>query len=167
MLTKNGAYNIMKNMVCRQQSDSTFEMKNLAGDNIGITGYAAFSWDRFQQGSSAGMKLIVGVGNTPPTYDDYCLDETEIGGVDIDTLISTSNGTITVDNMGQYNITATFTNMSSQTIDIEEIGLVAYGSGSTMTNTWVLMARSVIPKKTLQPGDNVTITYTVSPINLA
>lgn len=166
MLTKNGAYNIMKNMVCRQQSDSTFEMRDISGNLVGVTGYASFSWDRFQAGTSSGMKLIVGVGNTPASYNDYCLDETEIGGVDIDTLISTANGSITVDNMGQYNITATFTNMSSQTIDIQEIGLVAYGSGNIMTNTWVLMARSVIPKKTLAPSDNVTITYTVSPINL-
>ena len=167
MLTKNGAYNIMKNMVCRQQSDTSFEMKNLSGNLIGVTGYASFNWDRFQEGSSSGMKLIVGVGNTPPTYGDYCLDKTEIDGVSIDTLISTANGAITVDNMGQYNITATFTNMSSQTIDIQEIGLVAYGSGNAIMNTWVLMARSVVPKKTLQPSDNVTITYTVSPINLS
>lgn len=166
MLTKNGAYNIMENMVCRHQSDSSFEMKNVDGNVIGVTGYASFSWDRFQEGSSAGMKLVVGVGNTPPTYNDYCLDETEIGGVNIDTLISTANGAITVDNMGQYNITATFTNMSSQPIDIQEMGLVAYGSGNRITNTWVLMARSVVPKKTLQPSDNVTLTYTISPLQI-
>lgn len=166
MLTKNGAYNIMKNMVCRAQSDLTFTMRNLDGNPIGITGYASFDWKTFQQGTSSGVKLVVGVGNTPATYNDYCLDETEIGGVDIDTLISTANGTITVDNMGQYNITATFTNMSSQTIEIQEIGLIAYGSGSTMTNAWVLMARSVIPKKTLAPSDNVTITYTISPLQI-
>lgn len=163
MLTKYGSYNIMKNMVCRQQSDSSINYLDIDGNSVGSVGYATFVWNAFQTGTTAGMKLMVGTGDTPPTYDDYCLENREIGGVDIDTLISTANGSVTVDGLGQYSITATFTNLSQQTIDINEIGLVAISSNSTYR---VLMARSVIPKKTLEPSDSVTLTYTISPLTI-
>ena len=167
MVTKNGSLIMNKCMVGATQL-AIGDLKDLDGNgNTSAVSGATFIFTRFKtvESGSAGMKIIVGVGDTEPTFNDYCLDETEVGGVDINTLISTANSGIIFDEYGQYHITGTFTNISNQNVTLKEIGVVACtGSGTDYYE--VLVARSVIPAKTLAPSDAVTLTYTIAPLQI-
>ena len=108
---------------------------------------------------SRGISVMVGTGDSTPSFNDYALDSTDVGGVDINTLVSITNGTITFDGMGQYNITFTITNTSNQDVTIKEVGIIENGSSGALK---MMIARNVIPAKTLAPSDTVTFTYTLS-----
>lgn len=112
--------------------------------------------------SARGIEVGVGVGDTTPTFNDYALADTDVGGVDISTLLTITNGTITFDSMGQYNITVTVTNTSNQNVTIKEVGVFENASSGALK---MLIARNVIPAKTLAPTDSVTFTYTISPFS--
>lgn len=167
MVTKNGSLIMNKCNVGNLQI-GVGELKTLSGNtNIAVVSRATYNFTEFQTSgmASAGMKIIIGVGDTEPTFNDYCLDETEVGGVDISTLISTANSGISFDEYGQYHIAGTFTNISNQNVTLREIGVVACrGSGANYDE--ILIARSVIPAKTLAPSDAVTLTYTISPLQI-
>lgn len=165
MVTKNGSL-IMNKCFAGGIQLAIGDLKDLDGNgNPAAIARNTFIFTSFYGGSAAGMKILIGVGDTEPTFNDYCLDETEVGGVDINTLISTANSGISYDEYGQYHITGTFTNISNQNVTLKEIGVVACNGAGT-SHCEVLIARSVIPAKTLAPSDAVTLTYTISPLQI-
>lgn len=164
MITKNGSLYINKTCLCRVSGNTGFVDINGNAVTTSMSG-SSFNFNTFYTGSSAGMEVQVGVGDTAPSFNDYKLAEREINGVDISTLIHTSNGGINVDELGQYSVSATFTNVSSQSVDIKEVGIVAYtgfGSGQVIC----LVSRDIIPTKTLAPSESVSLTVQLSPLTI-
>ena len=113
--------------------------------------------DTVGSASQGGMVMNLGVGTTEPTEDDYWLDETEVGGVDINTIV-TCQGSSTwnptqLDN-GNVAYTYTFRNIGSSEVTVREIAL-----SFVCTTGKFMFARCLVPPRTIQPGETVTFSY--------
>ena len=107
--------------------------------------------------STGGMVMNLGVGSAEPSASDYYLDETEIDGVDVNTVVtcqSTNPWSPTILDNGNIAYTYTFVNTGSDAITITEIGL-----SFLCTTGKFLVGRKLIPPRTIQPSESVTFTY--------
>lgn len=114
-------------------------------------------------GNMTGMIMMLGVGITPATAADYCLAETEIDGVDINTFIQclhpigTENWSATQTENGSFVYSFSFVNDSDKTVAVTEIGLYfLHTSGK------YLCGRCVIPARVVTPGENFTLSYNLN-----
>ena len=113
-----------------------------------------------QTKTSTSGGVVLGTGNTPPTYGDFKLS----GDV-----ISTFNYTAVVektvtDNGIQLSATYSITNTGAEAFTISEIGLIASAShnGSNAT-TKLLLERTVLDSPvTIEPGAVGQVTYTIN-----
>ena len=109
--------------------------------------------------SDSCMVMNLGVGNAPERSSDYWLDETEVDGVDVNTLIECARPqgdtwSPVILNNGDVVYTYTFRNTSNRSITITELGLsfaCMYGK--------ILCGRHLIPPRTIQPNETVTFSY--------
>ena len=104
----------------------------------------------------ANTGVIIGSGTTPPTIEDYVL-ENRISTPTSHTIAFTTyddgNGIV-------YEALFTITNTHSEPITISEIGL--YGAGGSGNSNAVLMERTVLEAPiTIQPGSVGQVTYTI------
>ncbi len=110
--------------------------------------------------SDSCMVMILGVGTAQPSASDYWLDETEIGGVDVNTIVECARASGTdmwnavVLNNGNIAYSYVFRNTGSDAVTITEIGL----SFACMYGKF-LVGRCLIPPRTIQPNETVTFTY--------
>ena len=106
--------------------------------------------------SSAG--IIIGTGDTPPTFDDYCLAGNMI------TAISSSVATsFDCDDSGAT-ITAlcTITNSDNNAFTIREVGLYGKAKGNNYDSDAVLVERTVLDSPlTIEAGSVGQLTYTI------
>lgn len=106
-------------------------------------------------GSAYGGCLVVGNGTTPPTLDDYKLENRITSGLDGSLVRTTdSSGISYID----------FTNISTSAITVSEIGLYGYaymGAGSSSSNA-ILIERSTFDPITIQPGEIARIEYKIN-----
>ena len=117
--------------------------------------------------SNTGVTMYLGLGNTPPTVNDYWLDETEVGGVNINSIIKYRSSTIGEGANGAVTYTFTFLNTSSDTsYTIKEIGLAIVPSNNSSdprNGRCILIARKLITPRSVQPQETISFTYTISP----
>ena len=98
-----------------------------------------------------------GTGTTPATASDYCLESiltsTEIS-VSVPSAVSFSRG----DSFDEYSVSFGVTNITAETINISEVGLIALPQ-----STWyVLVDRTVLDTPiTIPAGQSKQITYTI------
>ena len=110
--------------------------------------------------SDSCMVMNLGVGTAQPSASDYWLDETEIGGVDVNTVVkcARAQGTDTwspsILSNGNIAYTYVFRNNGNADVTITEIGL----SFACMYGKF-LVGRCLIPPRTIQPNETVTFTY--------
>lgn len=108
--------------------------------------------------SSQGMCLDLGVGDAAETADDYTLDNMEVGGVDVNTIVTCQYSSYKWDafatDAGTLVMQYTFRNTGSAPITVKELGL--FYVNKTMK---ILCARKVIPPRTIQPSETVTFAY--------
>ena len=107
-------------------------------------------------GTNYGMIALLGVGDTPVTPDDYCLDEMNVGNVDVNTIIQCSavftRPTVTARGISYV---FTFVNTGNTAITIKEMCLAMRFSGSVK----YMIARKVIPPRTIQANETATFSY--------
>ena len=110
-----------------------------------------------------GMIMVLGVGTTPATAADYCLAETELDGVDINTFIKclhpigSETWSATQTENGSFVYSFSFVNDSDKTVAVTEIGLYfLHTSGK------YLCGRCVIPARVVMPGENFTLSYNLN-----
>ena len=116
--------------------------------------------DSVSSASTGGMVMNLGVGTTSPSKDDYWLAQTEIDGVDVNTVIACQNTVPwnpTVLENGNVAYTYTFINTGNDAIIVNEIGL----SFVTTTGKF-LVGRKIIPARRISAGETVTFTYTIN-----
>jgi hypothetical protein len=109
--------------------------------------------------SDSCMVMNLGVGTAQPSTSDYWLDETEVDGVDVNTLIECARPqgdtwSPVVLNNGDIVYTYSFLNTSNRSITITELGLsfaCMYGK--------ILCGRHLIPARVIEPGETVTFSY--------
>ena len=105
--------------------------------------------------------VVFGTGTTPPTVDDYTLENPLTDGVSF----SASGVSKTLsDSKDKFFATYTITNTSNAEIAVSEIGVigcVAYGTSSGALYP-TLMERTVIKPITIQPGSAGTVTFEIS-----
>ena len=73
---------------------------------------------------SNGVRMVLGTGSTPVSGDDYKLDEDTYDGESIESLITLQSATKADASDGKIIYTFIFTNTSSKSIPIREIGLI-------------------------------------------
>lgn len=113
-----------------------------------------------QKKTSSGGGVILGTGNTPPTYDDYKLSGDIISTFDY-TVATTKT---TTENGVQLSATYSITNTGTEAFTISEIGLIASTyPGSTGASYKLLLERTVLDSPvTIEPGAVGQVTYTIN-----
>ena len=141
-------------------SGSGFKFKNLQGSELAWSNrqfYEMFSSDLMYKDYSnmadanAGIYLLIGVGTTTATSDDYKLDSIESNYT-----VITQNHTVFTNTYGNQIlvINRIIQNTSSSAITINELGLCGWK---------IMIAREVLPEPvTLQPGEKHAFTMTIA-----
>ena len=126
----------------------TSEQKTYAW--TGITG-ARCNSDLY--GRYNGFVLFVGTGDTPPTPDDYKLENAVELGVLTASCIHYANGRTIV--------SREFFNNTDENVTIKEIGCYIFANTSP-NQPLIMIARKVLPNPVVIPeGQNYTFTYTI------
>ena len=109
-----------------------------------------------------GITMNLGLGDTEPTSEDYWLDDTDLNGVDVNTVvrIQGTKGTFENDVYGNPMYSFIFKNVGQSAVTIREIGLSYLDSRGKF-----LIARKLIPPRTIEQGETATFTYTISLLN--
>lgn len=107
--------------------------------------------------SDFGTCMQLGVGDAEPAKNDYYFDETIVDGVNVNNAIPCISAAKSVSADGSIVYTATFSNNSSVAYDVKEIGLIQ----TTYGNEHYLIARKLIPSRTVQPNETVTFSYVI------
>lgn len=114
-----------------------------------------------------GVKMRLGVGDTSPTINDYWLDDVLVDGVDINTKIQCTSAQIGTNNKGDVIYTYTFSNTTGNTYTIKELCLAMTPSGTSGTDVpngrHIMLARTIIPARTVGAYETISFTYTVNP----
>lgn len=108
-----------------------------------------------------GIKMRLGVGTTAPAISDYDLANRLVDGVDINTIVTCSSISMSATSNGAIIYTAVFANTGSASYVIREIGLFVSPSGAGGT---ALLARKIIPARTIPAGASVTFSYEINPL---
>ena len=149
MITKNGgaimtifAQTGAQNWSFKDKNGTTFTVDNLS--------YGALFTKKAETSQDEGTWARLGSGDTEPTADDYKLaQEVNIPCV--------SASLAVVDRKAVY--TYSFLNNTAQAITVSEMGLFSFISGYYYNP--ILVARKLIPSRTVQPNETVTFSYVV------
>jgi hypothetical protein len=107
-------------------------------------------------GGSYGMIAFLGTGNAPVTKNDYCLNKTLVGGVDVNTIIQCVSARSTpLRSPKGISYIFTFFNSGEAAIEIKEICLAMRFNAEQK----YMIARKVIPTRLVQAGETITFSY--------
>lgn len=121
--------------------------------------------NRIDENTNIGVTMFLGVGSTPPTVDDIWLDETDVNGEDINDLIQMQTANVGEGANGKVTYTFSFINTGG-VHTIREIALAIVPLNTTTdprNGRCVMIARKLIPARTVQPAETITFTYELSP----
>lgn len=115
-----------------------------------------YNEDNTNVSDTLGIGLVIGSGTTPPTIDDYKMENAittnlNAGGVTRSFNANTSNSSITV--------VQPIVNIGANTITISEIGLFARYDGAS--NGCMLLSRDVITPVTIAPNESKTFVVSI------
>ena len=146
-----GDYDNLKSMIASR----VFFTKGTRNETYTIGGY-------YGDNSGAGM-IILGSGDTPPTPDDYKLDDwiptTELHAVSYGVILPNTRED---DFIGGF--TATYYNVSQENKIVKEIGVISHGTlqGSWDNGTKILMAREVFENPVIiKPQEGCTFNFII------
>jgi hypothetical protein len=109
--------------------------------------------------STSSAYIHLGRGTTPPTLDDYCLEDLISSGVSLGdkTVVKSIDGnTVTL----EYGVTVN--NASSDDITIGEVGISVPASYASNSRYAVLIERTVLSEPvTIKAGEVGSVTYTL------
>lgn len=121
--------------------------------------------NRIDETTGIGITMFLGVGSTPLTVDDIWLDETDVDGEDINDIIQMQTANIGEGANGKVTYTFSFIN-TGDVQTIREIALAIVPPNTTTdprNKRCVMIARKLIPARTVQPAETITFTYELSP----
>ena len=158
MLTKN-FYSFMR--AALQKTSATFTLRS--GSTNAFSYVSSNSTAPFEaleiwgDGQTNVKGVSFGIGTTPATTSDYCLESilgsTQIS-VSVPSAVSYSRG----DAFDEYSVSFGVTNITAEAITISEVGLIATPSSAN----YVLVDRTVLDTPvTIPAGQSKQITYTI------
>lgn len=109
------------------------------------------------------MRICLGSGSTPPTFDDYKMENAIVGILDSANVSSpyASSGQ-TFDSYSHLTWTQTVINYTNNNVTVNEIGIFGCLLNSTTQNKpCVLYTRDVIDPVTITPGEAKTFVVTI------
>lgn len=146
MITTNGV-NILLAMILKGNVAVDSVTDITGAQNASAISYSALSFAKML-GTSSGVKMYFGASDKAESPDDYVLD---------DPVISSTNGTCGK-SADKWFVTTTFTNNGSDPLTIKEIGVTA---GLQSNSKEYLIARKVVPARTVAVGETATFTFTL------
>ncbi len=121
--------------------------------------------NQINENTNIGVTMFLGVGSTPPTVNDIWLDKINVDGEDINNIIRMQTANVGEGANGKVTYTFSFMNAGGiQTI--REIALAIVPSNTTTdprNGRCVMIARKLIPARTVEIGETITFTYELSP----
>ena len=107
-------------------------------------------------GGAYGIIAFLGTGNAPVTKNDYCLNNTLIGGVDVNTIIQCVSARSTpLRSPKGISYIFTFFNSGETAIEIKEICIAMRFSAEKK----YMIARKVIHTRLVLDGETITFSY--------
>lgn len=159
MLTKN-FYSYMR--VVLQRSASTFKLTDgsTGKTSLGNTSYPPFMVMNTWAKQSQAFGVSFGIGTTPSTVSDYCL-ESILSSTQIDVSVPSAVSYSRADTYEEYSVTFGVTNKTAEAITISEVGLTAEpNTGNPIY--YVLVDRTVLDTPVTIPAwQSKQITYTI------
>ena len=158
MLTKN-FYSFMGSAL--QKTSATFTLQSGSTKAVSydsLNSAAPFEALKIWGDGQTNVKGVsFGIGTTPATTSDYCLESilgsTQIS-VSVPSAVSYSRG----DAFDEYSVSFGVTNKTAEAITISEVGLIA----SPSSTNYVLVDRTVLDAPvTIPAGQSKQITYTI------
>lgn len=148
MITTNGA-KILLAMILKSTL-AVGDLTDINGDtNSGTLNSTGFSFSNMASSSSAGVRMYFGAGDTAEQESDYALD---------DAISSSTNGSCGKIGNDKWYCTATYANTSQSPVTIKEIGVAEFRYSNSKN---YLIARKVVPARTLAAGETATFTFTL------
>lgn len=162
MITKNGglcfgASSITGNNVAAH----TLKFTDATDNSSDIARLYLYLGEAHTSDNQRGIKMRLGVGTAAPTLSDYDLADRLVSGVDINILVTCSSISVSTTSNGAVIYTAVFLNTDSISYTIREIGLFVTPYGE---DKMALLARKVIPARTVASGETVTFSYEINPL---
>lgn len=161
MFTKNFLYWTSTNTL----STSIFKTFANTSQNAGNVGGLLTNYNHntssYYANATAGSYVDVGFGNTPPTSDDYKLEDSN--ACDTPTLTFISNGYPSINTYPYVrNVTTTYANNSGSDVTIKEIGLVSKSGTANSKQNNMLITRTVLDTPIVVPnGSQIAVTVSL------
>lgn len=107
--------------------------------------------------AQVGIVMNLGLSNTAPTLDDFWLADTDLSGVDVNTVVTCTGATVGWSATGNPIYTFLFTNTGTDDVIISEIA-VSYLAGNNYGK--FMLAREVLSEAcTIRANETVTFSY--------
>ena len=151
MITKNGSILWGKGRLGNTTIDDD-EMKTFQGTDMGMVVDGAKGNINLSSTNPQYYSLAIGEGTNEPQKGDYNIQEITSSRVQKSAITSVS---YTPD--GNPVLTRTFTSISSENVTITEFGIYLVVQGYVF-----LVARKLIPPRTLAPGETATFSYEIA-----
>lgn len=149
MITKNGGA-VMTIFAQTGSQSWTLKDKNGTAFTVLSMAYGGTFMKKAETSQDEGTWARLGSGDTEPTVNDYNLEQ-EVN-------VSCVSASLAVAD-GKAIYTYSFLNNTSEAVTVSEMGLFTFISG--YYNNQILVARKLIPARTIQPGETATFSYTI------
>lgn len=153
-------------MLTRQMTNSVLGLRNGSAKALGCKNVNGASYADVEANNVAinkysqnYLKVIIGSGETAPSYDDYNLESPLSLTQSSNTWSAgsqTNDGTI-------YLVSTTYTNTTQSAVTVKEVGIWYYCYWTSSTMVGILLARTVLSSPvTIEAGEAYTFTYRLS-----
>ncbi len=147
LILKNFAMMLVKGIRGKNDPDNEDDYVNINGGKVSGNGPQLGS--SISSGSPS-SRIYLGSGTTPPTINDYKLENVVLSFYIQDADIIINGSDITIDIFGSYTL--------DTACNVSEVGLAFYGYG--ISPYWVLLFRDVLANPIqLNAGDGITVHY--------
>ena len=110
-----------------------------------------------------GVHMFLGVGTTAPTEADYWLDETEVDGTDINSIITCSSASVSGTGGNPVYTFTFYNNSSTDSFTVTELCIcdLPYNAGGA-GERFIMLARKVLATpRTIAPHETVVFAYEI------
>ena len=113
-------------------------------------------------GSQRGVHMFLGVGTTAPTEADYWLDETEVDGTDINSIITCSSASVSGTGGNPVYTFTFYNNSSTDSFTVTELCICDLPYNAGADGKFIMLARKVLATpRVVAPHETVVFAYEI------
>ena len=114
------------------------------------------------ENNKRGVHMFLGVGTAAPTEADYWLDETEVDGTDINSIITCSSASVSGTGGNPVYTFTFYNNSSTDSFTVTELCLCDLPYNAGADGRFIMLARKVLESpRTVAPHESFTFAYEV------